>query len=1233
MIKMKNIAILFLFTLIILPLGTANASASNWGVLGSRPGDFYNPLGLDVDVQENVYVADTQNHRIQIFDANGNFQSTWGIEGTGEGELSSPADLAVSVSGYVYVADSGNGRIQVFHSDGTFVASLGRKGSGEGEFLHPASIDVNDSTGKIYVADSGNDRIQILGADGFEKSWGSHGSGPGELLNPSGIALGPDGSVYVADTGNHRVQQFTADGVFVRSWGRLGNGAAEFSSPIGIAVDPYGQVYVADTGNHRVKQFSATGDFLKAWGGLGSGEEQFDAPAGLAAASDGLAYVADTNLQRIQKLRIDYPPEATGVKVSGSATVGQAVYGEYHFNDQDGDLESHSAYRWYRSTNAAGSDAVAIAGAEGTTYTLQPEDEGLYIAFEVTPMSDSGAKQGKAAKSSFIGPVTQVANRSPIRRYELADQTIIANGPTYSQDVHDWFTDPDSDTLSWSVQIDHPEVADVVLDGTTLSLKPKAGGSAIVTVTVSDGKGGTADDSFIVTVVPASSNNNPPGDLRLSSTEVVEGADIGTIVGWLQAFDPEGDALSYLLTAGSGDDDNGSFRIVGNMLVTAEAVTKKSYSIRVGVSDGRATVEQAFTITVTNVDRSAPVIKLLGGAIVTLQVGDTFTEPGVTVTDDSNVDLISKVVVGGDQVDTSKAGTYVVTYNVRDAAGNAAMEVTRTVTVEDAGTLAGPQVIVAVGGDRQVTLNWETVTGATYYKIYMANTPDQFGQGAVGTVTDNTYTVHNLTNGTTYYFAVKAGYPVGLSRASNAVSATPATVPAPPANVTALQSLMLTNGILLPSFQSSTTDYKVTVANSVYATTITASVYDPNSKITINGQAAVSGVGNPMNLKVGDNQIVLKVTAPDGVTQGTYTVHVKRLPSSNSILTDLNVSAGSLIPSFSSGTLNYILTVPNGVSTTTVTSFVYDPAATILINGILVESGKASAPIELQVGTNTVTVTAVAQDGITETIYTITVTRLAYRQETDSSGSTDSTGPLPSQTTGEPDQNGTAPVQNTSTKSVIFDPSDPASVAKMKKTLLEMIQVGQSRPVAEFKDVKNHWADKNIKLFTKLGVVNGYSDGNFKPDGLITRVEFSTMIAKIFALKKSAETPVQFTDITNNWAKDSIESLASHHIINGYEDGSFKPDRYITRAEMVTIMTRIINMNAVRGTGSTNFVDINNSWAKEQIQTAARAGIVIGGDHQDFAPDKNTTRAEAITVILRSMETNSEIATLLRAIQ
>jgi hypothetical protein len=86
-------------------------------------------------------------------------------------------------------------------------------------------------------------------------------------------------------------------------------------------------------------------------------------------------------------------------------------------------------------------------------------------------------------------------------------------------------------------------------------------------------------------------------------------------------------------------------------------------------------------------DTTPPVITLNGAATIDLTVGDTFTDPGATANDDVDGDLTNDIAVGGDAVDTNTAGTYVITYNVSDAAGNAATEVTRTVNVNPAQTV------------------------------------------------------------------------------------------------------------------------------------------------------------------------------------------------------------------------------------------------------------------------------------------------------------------------------------------------------------------------------------------------------------------------------------------------------------------------------------------------------------------------------------------------------------------
>ena len=114
--------------------------------------------------------------------------------------------------------------------------------------------------------------------------------------------------------------------------------------------------------------------------------------------------------------------------------------------------------------------------------------------------------------------------------------------------------------------------------------------------------------------------------------------------------------------------------------------TAGTYIITYNVSDaaGNAATERTRTVIVA-ADVVAPVITLNGSATVNIMVGDTFTDPGATATDDLDGDITSNIVVAGDTVDVNTAGTYIITYNVSDAAGNAAAEVTRTVIVASDG--------------------------------------------------------------------------------------------------------------------------------------------------------------------------------------------------------------------------------------------------------------------------------------------------------------------------------------------------------------------------------------------------------------------------------------------------------------------------------------------------------------------------------------------------------------------
>lgn len=304
---------------------------SGWGSgYGDGPAMFYEVRGTAVDRDGNLYVVDGQNGRVQVFDAGGRFLRQWG--GTDcwsrprpAGKFCGPDGIQVDREGRVYVVDTLNHRVQVFDSTGRFLAKWGRNGgdgtagAGDGEFNRPADVAV-DERGHVYITDAGNNRIQAFarGADGryaFARKWGGAGAEPGYFRSPQGVAVGPDRSIYVADAGNHRLQVFRVSRrrvSLVRQIGGAGAAPGRFRNPRAVRLDAAGNVYVADAGNHRVQKLTADGgEVLALWGAVGESPGRFaggDSPHGLAVTANGdEVYVTDPGNDRVHRFRRNQP--------------------------------------------------------------------------------------------------------------------------------------------------------------------------------------------------------------------------------------------------------------------------------------------------------------------------------------------------------------------------------------------------------------------------------------------------------------------------------------------------------------------------------------------------------------------------------------------------------------------------------------------------------------------------------------------------------------------------------------------------------------------------------------------------------------------------------------------------------------------------------------------------------------------------------------------------------------
>lgn len=273
-------------------------------------GPFNAPRDVAAAKDDSLYVADTLNQRIIHFSQTGEVLKQWGGPSSQDaaepGTFREPWGIAVAPDGSVLVADTWNHRIQKFDANGKFLLEWGYFGQAEqpDAFWGPRDVAV-DNNGKVYVTDTGNKRVVIFDLKGnYISQFGTAGMEKGMLDEPVGIAVDADGNVYVADTWNQRVQVFQPDstGKFyfgAREWEIAGwYGQSTDNKPY-LALDDQANVYVGDPEGYRILVFDAQGVFKYTWGAYSAGTDGFGLVSGLSAAPDGTIWVCDAVNNRI----------------------------------------------------------------------------------------------------------------------------------------------------------------------------------------------------------------------------------------------------------------------------------------------------------------------------------------------------------------------------------------------------------------------------------------------------------------------------------------------------------------------------------------------------------------------------------------------------------------------------------------------------------------------------------------------------------------------------------------------------------------------------------------------------------------------------------------------------------------------------------------------------------------------------------------------------------------------
>ncbi|MFN8590492.1 MAG: SMP-30/gluconolactonase/LRE family protein [Thermomicrobiales bacterium] len=280
-----------------------------FGSGGSGNGQFNNPFGIGISKDNEIYVADRGNNRIQVFDANGNYQRKWGSSGTGKTQFVSVRGVAVVDSGSserVFVSDpgqSGSRQLRRFDGNGDW-----KSDNAPDDMNDPFTVTTDTNNENIWVVDTGG-RVFLFDRTGDRLAdWKPTGSG--DISGAQGIAVWYDKSndqtfVFIARTGSSTVVKFEyvnngSNGLkFVKKVGSFGDASDEFKKPADLAVDKCGNLWVSDTENNRIQKLDKDLKFKSRF------TASMNNPTGIALDKSGKSlYVVDSLKNRVLKFKL-----------------------------------------------------------------------------------------------------------------------------------------------------------------------------------------------------------------------------------------------------------------------------------------------------------------------------------------------------------------------------------------------------------------------------------------------------------------------------------------------------------------------------------------------------------------------------------------------------------------------------------------------------------------------------------------------------------------------------------------------------------------------------------------------------------------------------------------------------------------------------------------------------------------------------------------------------------------
>ncbi|MDF2946623.1 MAG: repeat containing protein [Bacillales bacterium] len=254
-------------------------------------------------IDGEIYVSDTQNARIVVFDVGGSMLRSFGEAGTAFDKFGMPYGIDGDENGNIYIADLKHGAVKIFDKKGKFKSLY----LTDEAFSAPTDIRIKDN--KIYVADVGLGKVVAydLKTNKLVKEYGVDKKGKSKLNAPNGVAVDDEGNVYVSNSSDSNIIKYDKNGkqlmIVNGSGSKDGKGTSIFVQPRGIGVDSRGRILVVDMINSTAYGFDSEGKKLFEFAERGSEQDQITLPRGLFVDDNNFVYIADTALNRIQVFR------------------------------------------------------------------------------------------------------------------------------------------------------------------------------------------------------------------------------------------------------------------------------------------------------------------------------------------------------------------------------------------------------------------------------------------------------------------------------------------------------------------------------------------------------------------------------------------------------------------------------------------------------------------------------------------------------------------------------------------------------------------------------------------------------------------------------------------------------------------------------------------------------------------------------------------------------------------